>query len=104
MLKDVGNMMKLQRELKSVQKALKKAESSAESPDGLVKVIINGEFNLIDINIDESLLDKNNKEILEKQIISTLNKAVDTSKENTAREMKKLTGGMNIPGLDGLFG
>jgi DNA-binding protein YbaB len=46
------------------------------------------------------LLEKGNKNKLEKDIISTINKAVGFSKEYAAKEMGKLTGGMNIPGLD----
>ncbi|MBN2041245.1 MAG: YbaB/EbfC family nucleoid-associated protein [Spirochaetes bacterium] len=104
MLKDLGNMMKLQKELKNVQKSLKKSESSAESQDGLIKVTVNGEFSMVDISIDESLLEAGNRQKLEKQIISTANKAVATAKEYAAKEMGKLTGGMNIPGLDKFFG
>ena len=61
MLKDLGNMLKMQKELKDVQKALKKTESKAESNDGLISVTVNGEFNLVSISIDETLLDKGNK-------------------------------------------
>lgn len=104
MFKDLGNMMKLQKELKNVQKSLKKAESSAESQDGMIRVTVNGEFNLVDINISESMLEKGNKDKLEKQIISTINKAVASAKEYAAKEMGKLTGGMNIPGLDKFLG
>jgi len=104
MLKDIGNMLKLQREFKSVQKALKKAESKSESPDGLVKATVNGEFTLVSLSIDEQLLEKGNKQKLEKEIVSTINKAVEFSKEYAAKEMGKLTGGMNIPGLDKFFG
>ena len=100
MLKDIGNMLKLQKELKTMQKALKKAESKAESHDGLISVTMNGEFNLVSINIDGGLLEKSNKQKLERDIVSTINKAVEYSKEYAAKEMGKLTGGMNIPGLD----
>ncbi|MBN2400993.1 MAG: YbaB/EbfC family nucleoid-associated protein [Spirochaetes bacterium] len=100
MLKDLGNMLKLQKELKDVQKALKKAESTAESHDGSIKATVNGEFTLVNISIDEKLLDRSNKQKLEKDIVSTINKAVGSSKEHAAKEMGKLTGGMNIPGLD----
>ena len=104
MFKDLGNMMKLQKELKSVQKALKKTVAGAENHDGTIKASVNGEFTLIDLSIDESLLNPGNRESLEKQIISVVNKAVENNKEYAAREMKKLTGGLNIPGLDNFTG
>jgi nucleoid-associated protein EbfC len=100
MLKDIGNMLKLQKDLKAVQKSLKKAEAIADSPDGMISATVNGEFNLVSISIHEQLLDKSNKQKLEKDIVSTVNKAVEFSKEYAAKEMGKLTGGLNIPGLD----
>ena len=104
MFKDMGNMLKLQREFKAMQKSLKKAESTAESPDGMIKATVNGEFSLVSLNISEQLLEKSNKQKLEKDIASTINKAVEISKEYAAKEMGKLTGGLNIPGLDKFFG
>lgn len=100
MLKDIGNMLKLQKDLKNVQKALKKAEAIADSPDGLISATVNGEFSLVSLSIDEKLLEKSNKLKLEKDIIATVNKAVEFSKEYAAKEMQKLTGGLNIPGMD----
>ena len=104
MLKDLGSMMKMQRDLKAVQKSLKKSTATAENHDGTVKATVNGEFSLMDLSIDESLLEPSNKDKLQRQIISTINKAVENSKENASREMKKITGGLNIPGLDKFLG
>jgi nucleoid-associated protein EbfC len=104
MFKDMGNMLKLQREFKAMQKALKKAESSAETSDGKIKATVNGEFTLVSLSIDDSLLENPNKSRLEKEIVATINKAVEISKEYAAKEMGKLTGGLNIPGLDKFFG
>ncbi len=96
---DLGNIMKLQREFKSMQKKLKKMESSAESPDGYVKVVVNGEYKLVDIKIDPAALSEGDTKKLEKSIVETINDAIEKSKEYAAEEMSRLTGGMNIPGL-----
>ena len=96
---DLGNIMKLQREFKSMQKKLKKMESSAESADGYVKVVVNGEYKIVDIQIDPAALEDRDAKKLEKSILATINDAMEKSKKYAADEMSKLTGGMNIPGL-----
>lgn len=100
MLKDIGNIMKLQKDFKNMQKKLKKAEADAQSPDGLVRATVNGEFELISLKIDKQLLVNDDTSGLEKTIVSTINKAISLSKEYAAKEMGKMTGGLNIPGLD----
>lgn len=94
-LGDVGNLMKLQREMKSMQKKLKKSRMEGESSDGNVKATVNGEFSLISLTIGEA----GDVKKLEKSVVDAVNDAIEKMKEHSAEEMKKLTGGMNIPGL-----
>ncbi|MCP4726347.1 MAG: YbaB/EbfC family nucleoid-associated protein [bacterium] len=106
MLKDLGNMgqiMKLQKKMKGIQKSLKKMETDGESSDGSVKATVNGEFMLTDISIDESLIQSGDTKKLQKMVLSAVNTAVSNSKDLAAKEMSSLTGGMNIPGLDDLM-
>jgi nucleoid-associated protein EbfC len=102
-LGDVGKIMKLQKELKNIQKRLKMMESVGESGDGMVSAVVDGEHKLISISIDQCLLDKTDKKKLENSIVSAVNSAVDKNKKLAAEEMEKLTGGMNIPGLGNMF-
>jgi len=102
-LGDVGQMMKLQKELKSTQKKLKKKEIEGESKNGLITAVVNGEFKILNINIDKDFLNSGDKDKIEKMILSAINSAIDKSKDYAAQEMKKITGGMNIPGLDNLM-
>lgn len=94
-LGDVGNLMKLQREVKNMQKKLKKFRMEGESSDGNVKAMVNGEFSLLSLSIDEA----GDAKKLEKSVVEAVNDAVEKMKEHSAAEMSKLTGGMNIPGL-----
>jgi hypothetical protein len=99
-LGDIGQIMKLQKEFKNVQKRLKKAEAAGESMDGAVRAVVNGENVIVDLQIAEDFLKKADKKTLEKAILSAVNTAVERSKGYAAEEMAKLTGGLNIPGLD----
>jgi nucleoid-associated protein EbfC len=98
-LGDLGNIMKLQRDFKNVQKKLKKAEAEGESSDGTVKIRVNGEYRIVDIKIEQGLIDSGDKVKIEKSILLASNIAMDRIKDYAAEEMGKLTGGMNIPGL-----
>lgn len=98
-LGDLGNIMKLQREFKNIQKRLKKAEATGETADGKVKVTVNGEYRFIDVVIDPALVSENDAKKVAKAVVFAANLAVEKIKEQSAEEMAKLTGGMNIPGL-----
>lgn len=98
-LGDVGQMIKLQRELKNIQKRLKKSEASGESHDGAVRATVNGEYRIVDFSIGEEFMSTADRKTLEKAVASAVNNAVDRIKVHMAEEMQKLTGGMNIPGL-----
>ncbi len=100
---DLGNIMKLQKEIKNIQKKLKKIETQGESRDGAIKATVNGDFKLVNLAIDPEFLEKSDREKLEESIISAVNSAVEQSKSFAAREMSKLTGGMNIPGMSDFF-
>lgn len=106
MFKDFGNMgniIKLQKQMKDIQKNLQKKSSSGESSDGSVKATVNGEFILQDITIDDALLQSGNKDKIRKNIISAVNSAVNSTKEAAAGEMSSLTSKLNIPGLSDLL-
>ena len=94
-LGDVGNLMKLQKEMKNMQKKLKKFRMDGASSDGSVKATVNGEFALLAVSIEEA----GDVKKLEKMVLEAVNDAVEKMKQHSAAEVAKLTGGMNIPGL-----
>jgi len=98
-LGDLGNIMKLQHEFKNIQKRLKKAEAAGETADGLVKVVVNGEYMFVNVTIDPGLVAGGDARKIEKAVVFAANMAVEKIKEYSTQEMEKLTGGMNIPGL-----
>lgn len=97
-LGEIGQIMKLQKEFKAIQKRLQKTETEAASADGSVKATVNGEYRLVDIQVSEEA-QRADRRALEKSIIQAVNGAVEKSKEFAAQEMGRLTGGLNIPGL-----
>ena len=75
-----------------------------EAGAGMVKVTVSGEGEVVDVKIDRALLGPDDNDMLEELMISAVNDALKRARETMAHEMKALTGGLNIPGLDKMFG
>jgi DNA-binding YbaB/EbfC family protein len=102
-LGDLGQLMKLQKEMKSTQNRISKARLDGSSSDGSVSAVLTGEYRLVDIKISSELAAAGDAKKLEKMVTEAVNNAVDNVKQFSAEEMNKLTGGMNIPGLNGMM-
>ncbi len=86
------NMAKLQSEAANI-------EVEGQSGGGLVRVKANGAMDLLRIDIDPSLMTSGDKEMLEDLICAAVNDALRKSRQTLEGEMRKLTGGLNIPGI-----
>ncbi|HOP63456.1 MAG TPA: YbaB/EbfC family nucleoid-associated protein [Spirochaetota bacterium] len=98
-LGDIGNLMKMQKEMKNIQKKIQKTKVDGESSDGSVKAVVNGEFSLLDISISEDLIKTGDVKKIEKMVYSAVNDAVNKAREFSAEEMKKIAGGMDLGSL-----
>lgn len=102
-----GNMMKriqeMQENMQTLQQELAVAEYNATSGGGAVDVTINGSHEIKSIKIKPEVVDPEDVEMLEDMLLAALNEAVRKADETAEREMGKITGGINIPGLNGMF-
>lgn len=96
----IGNLMKqaqkMQAELQKTQERLAQEEVSGESGGGLVKVVINGKYEVRSVAIDDSLMG-DDKEMLEDLIAAAMNDASHRVADKTQESMSGLTSGMNLP-------
>ena len=96
-----GDMMKqaqeMQKKMKELQEGLANLEVEGSSGGGLVKITVTGKGEVKKIKIDPSLMKPEESEILEDLIVAAFNEAKKKSEEASAEEMKKLTGGLNLP-------
>lgn len=90
---------KMQRDLGKIQDEL--AERVVEGKAGGEHVIaaVNGNRELVSIRIQKDAIDPDDIELLEDLIITAVNNAMKAAKEMSDREMSKITGGLNLPGL-----
>jgi nucleoid-associated protein EbfC len=99
-----GKMNEFQQKMQEAKDSLGKLEVSAEAGGGMVKVIANGNREIISIKIDQDILKDDDKEMLEDLIIAGVNKALaeaeNVSKEKMAEVTRGFLPGGGIPGMD----
>lgn len=97
---NLGNMaemfkqaQKMQGELKKIKDNLKNLKYEAESNG--VKVLVDGELEIKDLLLNMQLDPKK----LEESIKQAVNRALKQAKDDAAKQLKSVTGGLSIPGL-----
>jgi nucleoid-associated protein EbfC len=102
MMKMMGKMKEVQTRLKEAQDNLLKLRAHGESGAGMVKAVVNGKKQLVQLEIDPSLLKGDDQMILQDLIVAAVNKAQDEADTMAKEEMRKSTEGLipNIPGFD----
>ena len=101
MLKQV---QKMQEEMQKVQGELGNLTVTEEAGGGMIKATANGNREIISVEIDPQVIQKEEKEILEDLVVAAVNKALASAVKMAEEEMAKVTKGMippgmNIPGL-----
>ena len=88
----------LEQKMKDSQEAIKKIEVTGHSWGELVKVKLNGEGEMINIEISDNLL-KEDKNVIEDLIKAAHNNAKSNLKSKTSEEISKSAGNFGIPGF-----
>jgi len=93
-LGELGKMLdQVQSKAQEIQEQSKKLEFTAKAGGGLLKVTANGLGEVIDIDIDNSLLD--DKESLQILLIAAINDVHAMAEDNKKSQAMGMMGGMN---------
>ena len=97
----MGNLMKqaqqMQDRMQKMQEEIGNMEITGESGAGLVKVTITGSHSVRRVEIDPSLMEEDEKEMLEDLIAAAFNDASRRIEETQKEKMAGVTGGMQMP-------
>lgn len=93
---------KMQEDAQNLQAELDEREYTATS-GGMVEVTVDGTHHIKAIRINPEAVDPEDVEMLQDMITAAVNAAVDEAVNTANEEMGKITGGLNIPGMNGLF-
>lgn len=101
-MKMLGRMKEVQARLQQAQNNLIHLKATGESGGGMVKATANGKKQLLQIEIDTTLLKAEDQTILQDLIVAAVNKALDEAEQLAREELRKSTEGLlpDIPGLD----
>ncbi len=103
MTKGFGNILKqaqqIHTQIAKLQEEMAGKTVETSSGGGMVQVVMNGKQEVLRIRIDPEVINKEDIEMLQDLIAAALNEAIRKSQEMMTEEMKKITGGLTIPGL-----
>ena len=103
MTKGFGNILKQAQEIHGkiaqLQEEMAGKTVETSSGGGMVSIVMNGKQEVLNIRIDPEVVNREDVEMLQDLIVAAVNEAIRKSQEMMTEEMKKVTGGLNIPGL-----
>jgi len=88
----------LENKMKESQEKIKNISATGTSGGDSVKITLNGEGEMINLDISSDIL-KEDKTIIEDLIKAAHNNAKSQLKSKTSEEISKATGGFGIPGF-----
>ncbi len=108
MFGDIGKMMKLAAQMKTklpeLQEKLAASEYTAGAGGGVVSATVNGKMMVTDVKIDPQVFADGDAEMLGDLVKAAVSTAQMQAAEAAKEAMAELTGGMQLPGMDGLMG
>jgi nucleoid-associated protein EbfC len=103
---NIGNIMKqakkMQEKMGRLQQELETRTIEAQAGGGMVKVLVNGKFEVVSLKIEKDVVNPEDIEMLQDLIVAAVNEGIRKSQEMAQSEMAKITGGLSIPGLGNL--
>lgn len=106
MAKTVGthtNLMlqarRMQGQIKSLQDNLENVEFEGGAGGGLVKIVVDGRQKVKKVEISPEAFNPEDPSELSDLVMAAVNMAITASQDASQREMRKITGGISLPGL-----
>ena len=102
----MGNMQKMMKQMQKMQKDMAKAQEElavktveGTAGGGMVTVVVNGQKEVIDVNIKPEVVDPDDIDMLQDLVLAATNDALKKMEDLTNDTMGQFTKGMNMPGL-----
>jgi DNA-binding YbaB/EbfC family protein len=90
---------RMQKEVLRIQEELAKKKVEVTAGGGAVKVVVSGSQEPLEVKIQPDLLSAEEVEMLEDLILAAFREALEKSKKLAEEELKKVQGGLGLPGL-----
>ena len=90
---------RMQSQIKNLQEQLNERDFEGVAGGGLVRVVVDGRQKVKQVRIDTSAFNPEDPDEMADLVMAAVNMAITASQENSQSEMKKITGGIHLPGL-----
>ena len=102
-MQNFGNIMKqakkMQEQMGKLQQELEMKTVEAQAGGGMVKVVVNGKFEVVSLKIEKDVVNPEDIEMLQDLLTAAINEGIRKAQEMASQEMAKITGGLGIPGM-----
>ena len=95
----IKQAQKMQDDIAAVQAKLDETDFTASAGGGMIELTMTGGKVLKSVKLNPDCNDKENPEDLEDIIVAGVNAILQKVEEESTKEMEKVTGGLNMPGL-----
>lgn len=85
--------------IEEIKESLGSETIEASAGGGMVKVTLNGRFEMLSMHIDAEVINPEDPETLETLVRAAVNEGVHKVQELVRSKMTEVTGGIEIPGL-----
>ena len=92
-------VQKMQQDMLRMQEEMENKTYSAAAGGGMVKAIVSGKRELVELTINPEAVDPEDVEMLQDMVMAAVNEAMRTADTESANNMSRLTGGLNLGGL-----
>lgn len=93
------NPAALKDQLSKVQSEMENITATGSAGGGIVKVTVNGKFQMLDIFLDPIAVDPRDIKMLQDLIVAAHHMAVEEVQQKMQQGLGSLTGGFNFPGF-----
>ena len=104
---DMNNLMQqakeMQEKMAKIQQELASKKVTGSAGGGMVTSTVNGQGELLSIEIEKEVISVEEKELLQDLIVAAINDGLRKAKELGKQDMSQLTGGFKIPGLSDIL-
>ena len=95
----IRQAQKMQEDIEAKKAELEEEEYVVTSGGGMVEITLKGNHEVKSIGLNPEVVDPDDVEMLEDMLVAAFNEAVRQIDEESERELERVTGGLNIPGL-----
>lgn len=104
MMRNMPQMIKKAKEMqgrvREMQEALGRIRVEGQAGGGMVKVVASAQEKVLDVQIEQSLVDAGDREMIEDLVLSAVGQALEKAKDAANEEMTRMTSEFDLSSLD----